>query len=115
MVRMRSGTLGTSLARVAARTLPIIEATNEWRAIHVAVLLRVRIMTICATHAAAEIAVAITLVFLVRERAYPTIGRKRPVAEEREGEGVITLERVPREISRTKAVFQGMTLEAHAQ
>jgi hypothetical protein len=85
-------TLG--FARMAGRALPVTQWSCERCTVDISISLRVWIVTIDTAHATVHVAVTETLILLIRERAYPPIGKQRAVAEQRKGEGVISLQRI---------------------
>ncbi|MEO7966314.1 MAG: hypothetical protein ABIT38_20625, partial [Gemmatimonadaceae bacterium] len=63
------------------RALPVVETPDERRAIHVAILLRVGIVTRGARHPAVHVTVRPEMRFLVGKGPHASIGEMRSVAE----------------------------------
>src|SRR5215211_4944329 len=70
------------LARMTARTLPIIDAAGERLAVQRTVALRMRLVTVHAGHAAVEVTRAEEVTFLVGERARSAIRQQRVTGRE---------------------------------
>ena len=111
MMRVRFDTIAD--ARMAARTLPVVEATRERRASDVAIALRVRIVTVGTAHASVAVALAEALRLLVREGPHATIGRQGTVAEQRQSERVESLQRIAGKIAGSHLILERVALIAH--
>jgi len=115
MMRMVRRRRRLCLACVTTRALPIVKATGELGAVDVPVLLRMRIVTIRASHAAVQVTIAILLVLLIGERAHAAIGIQWPIAQQRQRQRIESLERIAARITGVKPILDGMALEAHTE
>jgi hypothetical protein len=100
------------LAGVTARALVIIEPAGQEGARDVAVLLRMRVMTARARHAAVAITIAVQVSFLIGKRADAPIRQKRFVAELWQPDRVELGQRQARRVARPELVLQGVALPA---
>src|ERR1043166_3703989 len=102
-----------AFACVATRALPVIESAGEWSAEDIAILLRVWVMTIDATHRAVQVTVAVEMVALIAKGADAAI-RGVGILELGKFDREKILQRIPRQVrSFTNNFLGGMTLKAN--
>ena len=104
-----------ALARMTARALPVVSATGQRRTVHVAIALRVRIVTVRASHASLAVALAEALRLLVRKGPHTAIGREGAIAEQWKSERVEALQRIAGEIAGPHLILEGVALIADAE
>jgi hypothetical protein len=106
---------GIGLGSVAGGALPVVEPPDQRVSELVLVGLRVRLVTAHARHGPVQVAGTAQMGALVREGLDAEVGKERIVAENRELEGVVLLERITREMPLAHHVLQGVALEAQVQ
>ena len=84
------------LARMATRALSIVEPVRQLVAPHITVTLAVGIVAVGACHGPVEIAGAVPVIALIRERSDPPVRKERLFSELGKSQRVVLLERLSR-------------------
>ncbi len=100
------------LARMATRALSIVEPVRQRGAPHITVILAVGIVAVGACHGPVEIADAVPVITLIRERSDPPVRKERLFSELGKSQRVLLLERLAGQVSGFEDVFERVTLEA---